>query len=274
MPWPLEPESAEAFASGLDGVLVIEAKRSLIEAQLKDRLYHLPAARRPAIAGKTDPQGRSLLPEIGDPDALTIASALLRLLPAGDETAAMEKTLEQIGRRAASHRRLATPSPRPPHFCSGCPHSRSTRVPDGSRAMAGIGCHIMTQWMGGEATGRGPAEAYGQMGGEGVAWLGQAPFTDTGHVFVNLGDGTYHHSGLLAIRAAVAVKASVTYKILYNDAVAMTGGQAVDGPISVERMAAQLQAEGVDPIVVLSESPSVSGAAICRRASACSTARS
>jgi len=228
MPWPLEPEGVRDFASGLKTLLVVEGKRPLIEAQIKDQLYNLPAHCRPAILGKTDHSGTPLLSEVGDLDALSIASALVRLLPHGEATVAMETRLRELERCETEHGRLGTPSPRPPHFCSGCPHSRSTRVPEGSRSMAGIGCHIMTQWMGGEAAGRSPAEGYSQMGGEGVAWIGQAPFTETDHVFVNLGDGTYYHSGLLAIRAAVAAGVSITYKILYNDAVAMTGGQRHD----------------------------------------------
>ncbi len=255
MPWPLEPEGMRAFASGLETVLVVEAKRPLIEIQFKDQLYNLPADRRPSIVGKRDGSGASLLSDIGDLDAPAIASALIGLLPKGDERAALARRLAHIVDQQERARLLASSTARPPHFCSGCPHSRSTRVPDGSRAMAGIGCHIMTQWLGGEAAGRGPAEGYSQMGGEGAAWLGQMPFTETPHVFVNLGDGTYHHSGLLAIRAAVAASARITYKILYNDAVAMTGGQAVDGPISVERIAAQVRAEGVSRTVVVSERP-------------------
>ncbi|MGI9499891.1 MAG: indolepyruvate ferredoxin oxidoreductase family protein [Geminicoccaceae bacterium] len=253
MPWPLEPEAMLDFASGLETVLVVEAKRPLIETQLKDQLYHLDAAIRPTILGKTDARGAPLLPSIGDLDAVTIASVLLTLLSESDETAAMRSELDRIKRLDGEGRALASTSLRAPHFCSGCPHSRSTHVPAGSRAMAGIGCHIMTQWMGGEATGRGVGEGSSQMGGEGVAWLGQAAFTETPHVFANLGDGTYYHSGLLAIRAAIAAKARITYKILYNDAVAMTGGQSVDGPLSVEQIAAQVRAEGVERIVVLSE---------------------
>ncbi len=260
MPWPLEPEGIKDFTTGLDAILVIEAKRPLIESQVKDQLYHLPADRRPRIAGKTDPGGAPLFSETGDLDALTIAAALLRLLPESDEIPAMRQRLRLAEGRQDRHRKLATPSPRTPHFCSGCPHSRSTRIPDGSRAMAGIGCHIMTQWTrlpekGNEATEASPAEGYSQMGGEGVAWIGQAPFTDTEHVFINLGDGTYYHSGLLAIRAAVAADVSVTYKILYNDAVAMTGGQSVDGPLSIERIVDQLKAESVSRIAVVSETP-------------------
>ncbi|MGI9503390.1 MAG: indolepyruvate ferredoxin oxidoreductase family protein, partial [Geminicoccaceae bacterium] len=255
MPWPLEPEGVSDFASGLKTLLVVEGKRPLIEAQIKGQLYNLPAHHRPAILGKADQSGTPLLSEVGDLDALSIATALVRLLPHGEATVAMETRLRELERCETEHGRLGTPSPRPPHFCSGCPHSRSTRVPEGSRSMAGIGCHIMTQWMGGEAAGRSPAEGYSQMGGEGVAWIGQAPFTETDHVFVNLGDGTYYHSGLLAIRAAVAAGVSITYKILYNDAVAMTGGQPVDGPLSVEQIVAQVRAEGVQTIKVVSETP-------------------
>ncbi len=255
MPWPLEPEGVNAFASGLETILVIEAKRPLIETQLKDQLYHLPTERRPAIIGKTDMSGAPLLPATGDLDAVTLAGTLLQLLPKNEEMARIAAALSSIERRERDRQALATSSARPPHFCSGCPHSRSTHVPEGSRAMAGIGCHIMTQWMGGEAAGRSPAEGYSQMGGEGIAWLGQVPFTDTKHVFANLGDGTYHHSGLLAIRAAIAAGATMTYKILYNDAVAMTGGQTVDGPLSVSQIIAQLKAEGIQRIVVVSERP-------------------
>jgi len=255
MPWPLEAVGMRAFAQGLQRVFVIEPKRALIETQLKEQFYGLPADRRPAILGKTDLDGQPLLSDIGDLDPLSIAKALIPQLSENDETAAMAERLVRIERDRKQAKLLASSSVRPPHFCSGCPHSRSTRLPEGSRAMAGIGCHIMTQWMGGEASGRGPAEGYSQMGGEGVAWLGQAPFTETPHVFANLGDGTYHHSGILAIRAAVAANARITYKILYNDAVAMTGGQSVDGPLSVEQIAAQMKAEGVQRIVVLSEEP-------------------
>lgn len=255
MPWPLEPESAETFAQGLETILVVEAKRPLIETQLKERLYHLDASRRPDIVGKRDRFGAPLLSEISDLHAVAIASTLLKLLPENDETKAMRTSLDWLKSRDDQGEKLASSHARTPHFCSGCPHSRSTRVPEGSRAMAGIGCHIMSQLMGGETRGWGEMDGYSQMGGEGVAWLGQAPFTDTDHVFVNLGDGTYHHSGLLAIRAALAAKANITYKILFNDAVAMTGGQALDGTLTVDRIARQLRAEGVETIAVVSESP-------------------
>ena len=138
---------------------------------------------------------------------------------------------------------------RVPYFCSGCPHNTSTKVPEGSRATAGIGCHVMAIWMDRSTS------TFTHMGGEGVPWIGQAPFTSTKHMFANLGDGTYYHSGILAIRAAVAAKVNITYKILYNDAVAMTGGQPVDGPISPALIAQQVAAEGVNKIVVVSDEP-------------------
>jgi len=255
MPWPLEPESAQAFARGLETVLVVEAKRPLIETQLKEQLYHLDTARRPAILGKRDQFGAPLLSEIGDLSPMEIAPVLLKLLPSNDETKAMAAAFQWLQTRESQGKEQASAHPRTPHYCSGCPHSRSTRVPGGSRAMAGIGCHIMSQLMGGEERGFGPEDGFSQMGGEGVAWLGQTPFTETSHIFANLGDGTYHHSGLLAIRAAIAAKAKITYKILFNDAVAMTGGQAVDGPLTVDQIARQVRAEGVKTIAVVSEHP-------------------
>ncbi len=255
MHWPLEPDGIENFARGLGKILVIEAKRPLIEPQIKDQLYHIDNARRPAIVGKKDQFGLPLLSDIGDLSPLDIAPVLLNLLPSNEITKAMQPRLQQRLERLAEAKRTAAPSSRAPHFCSGCPHSRSTRVPAGSRMMAGIGCHIMSQSMGGEARGFGQEDSFSQMGGEGVAWIGQRPFTETSHVFVNLGDGTYHHSGILAIRAAVAAKAQITYKILFNDAVAMTGGQSVDGTLTVAKIVRQVQAEGVEKVVVLSEQP-------------------
>ncbi len=250
MPWPLDEADMSDFASGLRTAFVVEAKRPLIETQLKDHLYHLDAAKRPAVIGKTDLSGEPLLPHTGDLHAEDIARALARLLPAGERTGPITAALAMLDDRQHSGRALETPSPRAPYFCSGCPHNSSTTVPDGSRAMAGIGCHIMAQTIDGRA-----GDAFSQMGGEGVAWLGQIGFTETPHIFVNLGDGTYHHSGSLAIRAAVSAKATVTYKILYNDAVAMTGGQKVDGPLSVAEITHQLAAEGVKRIALVAEQP-------------------
>jgi len=250
MPWPIAEEDMHAFARGLQSILVVEAKRPLIETQLKDQLFHMDGANRPAIIGKRDRSGAPLLSETGNLEAEDIAPALFHALPEDARTDRMAETIRRLEERKTVSARLATPSARAPYFCSGCPHNTSTVVPEGSRAMAGIGCHIMAQTIEGRAE-----DSFSQMGGEGVAWLGQSPFTDTRHVFVNLGDGTYHHSGILAIRAAVAAKANVTYKILYNDAVAMTGGQSVDGPLDVAEITRQLAAEGVKRIEIVAEDP-------------------
>jgi indolepyruvate ferredoxin oxidoreductase len=248
MPWPLEPESARRFAEGLEEIVVIEEKRALVEEQLKDQLYHLADARRPRIVGKLEAIGQWepqaplgwLVPPTGELTPAIVARALARRIP---ELESRLKSLEPLNLPGVPA------SSRQPWFCSGCPHNTSTRVPDGSRATAGIGCHSMAVWMGRNTS------TWTHMGGEGVPWIGQAPFCDTPHIFANLGDGTYYHSGLLAIRAAVAAGVSITYKILYNDAVAMTGGQPVDGPISVQRIAQQVAAEGVSRIAVVSDEP-------------------
>ncbi len=248
MPWPLEREGALAFAGGLDEVVVVEEKRPLIEPQLKDLLYHLPADRRPRVVGKTDEHGRPLLPAHGEVTPAGIARALAGRpgpLAAHPGVRAAADALAAAEAAAAAH--PAPPIGRTAHFCPGCPHSRSTKVPDGSRALAGIGCHYMVIWMD-RAT-----ATFTQMGGEGASWLGQAPFTDTPHVFANMGDGTYVHSGVLAIRAAVAAGVTMTIKILFNDAVAMTGGQPMDGGLTVARLTRQLAAEGVDAIVVVTD---------------------
>ena len=226
--WPLEPEQLLDFADGLDEILVIEEKRPLIEDQMRQALYD--AERRPRISGK------NLLPATGELTPRLVALALARWLglPSEIETKApREKPLLR----------------RTPHYCSGCPHSRSTRVPKGSRALAGIGCHTMALWTDPNT------QTLTQMGGEGATWIGQAPFTETPHVFQNLGDGTFAHSGLLAIRAAIAAGVNITYKLLVNDAVAMTGGQAVEGALSVPRLARILEGEGVTRIVVVAEEP-------------------
>ena len=248
MPWPLEPESARRLAQGLEEIVVIEEKRALVEEQLKDQLYHLPDGERPRIVGKLEatgqwepqaPQGW-LVPPSGELTPAIIARALARRLP---ELEGRLKALEPLSLPGIPV------TSRQPWFCSGCPHNTSTRVPEGSRATAGIGCHSMAVWMGRNTS------TWTHMGGEGVPWIGQAPFSETRHIFANLGDGTYYHSGLLAIRAAVAAGVSITYKILYNDAVAMTGGQPVDGPISPQRITQQVAAEGVSRIAVVSDEP-------------------
>ena len=248
MPWPLEPESARRFAQGLDEILVIEEKRALVEEQLKDQLYHLPDSQRPRIVGKLEAIGQWepeaprgwLVPPTGELTPAIVARALARRIPGLENRLKALEPLNLPGVPASS---------RQPWFCSGCPHNSSTRVPEGSRATAGIGCHSMAVWMGRNTS------TWTHMGGEGVPWIGQAPFSETPHIFANLGDGTYYHSGLLAIRAAVAAGGSITYKILYNDAVAMTGGQPVDGPISVPRITQQVAAEGVSRIAVVSDEP-------------------
>ena len=243
MPWPLEPEGAREFAESAEEILVVEEKRALIESQLKEQLYHMRADARPRIIGKLDETGADLLPSTGELTPDLIALVIVERLQQFGHSAAIERRL--------SHLNLPPPPAvslkRVPYFCSGCPHNVSTRVPEGSRALAGIGCHYMAMWMD-RAT-----ETFTHMGAEGVNWVGQAPFTDEPHVFVNLGDGTYFHSGSLAIRQAVAAGVQATYKILYNDAVAMTGGQPVDGQLSVAQITQQLHAEGVRRIAVVAE---------------------
>jgi indolepyruvate ferredoxin oxidoreductase len=248
MSWPLDTAGAVEFAAGHEQVLVLEEKRGYVEAQLKDALYHLPAARRPLVVGKLDERGDQLLPETSEFDPLLVARVFTRraaaLLPALGERLAR---LEAAG---AGHS-AASSSARRPYFCSGCPHNTSTKVPDGSRAGGGIGCHVMALSQPELRT-----STFCQMGGEGAQWIGAAPFSKTPHLFQNLGDGTYQHSGLLAIRAAVAAGTNITYKILYNDAVAMTGGQAAEGLIEPARITRQLAAEGVDRIALVSDAPS------------------
>jgi indolepyruvate ferredoxin oxidoreductase len=249
LPWPLEPEGARSFAEGLDEVLVVEEKRTIIEQQLKDQLFNWPADRRPRIFGKHDEAGGWLLSAADELSPIDVALAIARRLERRGLPPEIARRAAALAARAA---RPAADGPdfrRTPYFCSGCPHNSSTRIPEGSRASAGIGCHFMTVWMD-----RG-AETFTHMGGEGCTWIGQAPFTDTPHIFANIGDGTYFHSGLLAIRAAVAARVNITYKILFNDAVAMTGGQPVDGPLSVPMIAAQVLAEGVRRVVVTTDDP-------------------
>ena len=250
MSWPLEPEGMKRFAGGLDEILVIEEKRGFIEPQLKELLYNLPADARPLVVGKRDETGRPLLGAAGELDPAGIAQALAgRLARFGGN----ERIEARLAFLRAKREALAGAEPaaieRVPYFCSGCPHNTSTRVPEGSRALAGIGCHYMAQWMDRETA------TFTHMGGEGANWIGQAPFTETGHVFQNIGDGTYFHSGILAVRAAVAAGVNITYKLLYNDAVAMTGGQPMDGPLTVQRVTRQLRAEGVGRIAVVTDEP-------------------
>ncbi|WJR80914.1 indolepyruvate ferredoxin oxidoreductase family protein [Bradyrhizobium sp. NP1] len=247
MPWPLDPTFVRDHCAGAGEVLVVEEKRPLVEDQLARILFTIDADRRPALAGKVDVDGKPLLSARAAFSADHLAGVIgerLAGLGLGDAISPRLVALRTMAQEAepALARRL-------PYFCSGCPHNRSTVVPDGSRALAGIGCHYMAQWMDRATT------TFTQMGGEGASWIGQAPFTRTKHVFVNLGDGTYAHSGLLAIRAAIAAGVTMTYKILYNDAVAMTGGQTAEGGFSVAQIARQLAAEGVRHIRIVAEEP-------------------
>jgi indolepyruvate ferredoxin oxidoreductase len=252
MTWPLETEGARAFAAGLDTVLVVEEKRSLMEWQLKDALYSMPADQRPEIIGKHDRRGAPMLPTNGELSPAMIARIIAQLL---DTDAVPSGLRARIGERISQLEAVASstggnqpPSMvRTPYFCSGCPHNTSTKVPEGSRAGAGIGCHYMAQWMDRSTAG------FTHMGAEGVNWTGQAPFVTTKHLFQNLGDGTYYHSGLLAIRAAVSAGTNITYKILYNDAVAMTGGQTHDGPLDPVALAHQVWAEGVKSVTIVAD---------------------
>jgi len=266
--WPLEATITRDFAQGLQEILVVEEKRQVIEYQLKEELYNWRADVRPHVLGKfdedeSDPSGgewsrpnpshnwllrakADLTPAI---IARAIAKRLKRMGVDADTAARMDSRLAVVDAREKSLAQIPPAGDRTPWFCSGCPHNTSTRVPEGSRATAGIGCHFMAVWMDRSTV------TFSQMGGEGVSWVGQAPFTNEKHVFANLGDGTYFHSGVLAIRQAIAAKVNVTYKILFNDAVAMTGGQPIDGTLRVPEMTRELEAEGVKKIVVVTDEP-------------------
>jgi len=268
MTWPLEADGVHEFAKGLDEIIVVEEKRQILEYALKEELYNLPDGQRPRVVGKFDDTGEWsnhgktghgdwLLPATYELNPAQIARAIASRIEhycTGHPVAARVK--ERIAFLEAKEAALKTlpvkanpETDRIPYFCSGCPHNSSTKVPEGSRAMAGIGCHYMVLWMDRETS------TFTHMGAEGVTWVGQAPFTNEKHVFTNLGDGTYFHSGILAIRAAVAAKVNITYKILYNDAVAMTGGQNVDGPLDPGMISRQIAAEGVHPIIVVTDDP-------------------
>ena len=238
--WPIDADSIRAFARGKRLLLVVEEKRSFVESQIRDALYNMPADQRPGIAGKTDLAGAPLLPAVMELSPEIVGGAMARLL-------------REAGLNVAEP--PATPKPerpegllaRVPAFCAGCPHGTSTKLPDGSFASAGIGCHFMALDDGDQT------RTFTQMGGEGCSWLGIAPFTATPHLFANIGDGTYTHSGILAVRQAVAAKARITYKLLYNDAVAMTGGQPAEGAYTVPQIAAQFAAEGVARIAIVAD---------------------
>jgi len=249
MSWPLEPEGIARFAQGLEDIVVVEEKRAFIERQMKEQFYNWPASAgpRPSIVGKYDEAGQWILPSTNELTPATIAGVIGRRIQKFFSNDSIEQRLRWMDAKEAE---LALPRasfPRVPHYCSGCPHNTSTRVPEGSRALGGIGCHYMVTWMDRST------DTFTHMGGEGVTWAGQAAFTDTAHVFQNLGDGTYFHSGSLAIRQAIAAGVNITYKILYNDAVAMTGGQPVDGTLTVPQIAHQMRAEGVQTIMLVSD---------------------
>ncbi|TWO73401.1 indolepyruvate ferredoxin oxidoreductase family protein [Caenimonas sedimenti] len=242
--FPIEPTRMQEFARGLKEILVIEEKGPVVEEQLRSMFYNAPV--RPAVVGKRDVKGAPLVSELGElrPSRLIsiVANWLVGHFADLDRRSFVRDFTppELLANESDSVKRV-------PYFCAGCPHNTSTKVPEGSHAQAGIGCHFMASWMDRDT------EGLIQMGGEGVDWVSHAMFTKIPHVFQNLGDGTYYHSGYLAIRQAVAAKATLTYKILFNDAVAMTGGQPVDGIISVDGIARQVEAEGVKQVVVLSD---------------------
>ncbi|MFB9262636.1 indolepyruvate ferredoxin oxidoreductase family protein [Bradyrhizobium erythrophlei] len=251
--YPLDPEPLNAFAQDAAELLFVEEKRPHMELQAAALMYHW--ARRPNISGKCTPDGEPLLPADEPLDAagagLAIGRRVLAVVPTDlTEGAALEATLGRLSGRLASFKQIEAGSlARRPVFCSGCPHNRSTKLPEGSFGVAGIGCHGLVQFMD-----RNPLPCT-HMGAEGVNWIGLSHFTDTKHVFVNLGDGTFSHSGSLAIRAAAASAANVTFKILVNDVVAMTGGQTVGSGLSVEAMVRQVLLEGATRVVVVAEDP-------------------
>jgi len=269
--WPLDAQLTRDFATGLQEILVIEEKRQVIEYQLKEELYNWRADVRPNVLGKfnevegdfsggewsmPNPSANTLLRANADLNPALIAKAIAqRVLKLGvdvDTTARIQAQLAILSAKEAQLQTVTLKAERMPWFCSGCPHNTSTKLPEGSRAMAGIGCHFMVLWMDRSTSG------FTQMGGEGVPWVGQQPFVNDQHIFANLGDGTYFHSGILAIRQSIAAGVNITYKLLYNDAVAMTGGQPVgerpEGH-SVLQIAQSMKAEGAQRISVVTDEP-------------------
>ncbi len=249
MVWPLAHDPALDFVREKHEVLVVEEKRGIIESELKEYFYDFPGHKPQCMVGKEDEEGKRLIPWIGELSPRLILPLLAKRLDVAMPGLALGERAERI---------LAGPVPRieiagakrTPYFCSGCPHNSSTKVPEGSKALAGIGCHFMASWMDRETS------SLIQMGGEGVNWVARSKFNGGKHIFQNLGEGTYYHSGSMAIRQAIAARTNITYKILFNDAVAMTGGQPVDGPLSVASIAASLRAEGVERIAIVSDDPS------------------
>ncbi|MCB2053855.1 MAG: indolepyruvate ferredoxin oxidoreductase family protein [Geminicoccaceae bacterium] len=248
MVFPLEPQGLERAARGLETLIVVEEKRGLIEAQVRELLYAGDV--RPVVIGKADEVGAPLFPSFGVLDVNRVAVVIGERLAAATGDAALLERVAAIRAAASAHAGFEPAMARLPWYCPGCPHNISTVVPEGSRAVAGIGCHTMVTWMNRDTF------SFTQMGGEGASWLGEAPFTTTGHVFQNIGDGTFFHSGSLAVRAAVASGENVTFKLLYNDAVALTGGQKMEtAGLTVPRICRMMEAEGVAEVVVVTDEP-------------------
>ena len=246
-PWPLGRRELQEFAKGLELIIVVEEKRSLIEVQVREELYG--NVDQPVCIGKKDEREEPLFPAKGALDPNEVAIAIGERLLARTHNDAIATKVSRLKQAQHALREIQDVAQRIPYFCSGCPHNTSTVVPEGMRAYAGIGCHYMAQWMDRSTDG------YTQMGGEGANWIGEAPFSTREHVFQNLGDGTYNHSGYLAIRAAIAAGVNITYKILFNDAVAMTGGQPNDGGLTVPQIARQVAAEGARRVAVVTDEP-------------------
>ncbi|MBV9331764.1 MAG: indolepyruvate ferredoxin oxidoreductase family protein [Alphaproteobacteria bacterium] len=250
MTWPLEPTQIARFAYGLEELYVVEEKRDLIESQVKSILFNMNPAKRPQVYGKLGRDGKPLIRSVLDLEAGHVALALAKIIGEERWTPRIRSVVARLQAKHHAQEGMTALYERAPFYCSGCPHNTSTQVPEGSLGLAGIGCHYMVTWQKDRHT-----DLFTQMGAEGTPWIGASPFTTREHMFVNMGDGTYFHSGILALRAAVSAGVNATYKLLFNDAVAMTGGQHVDGELTVQEMVAQVAAEGVKKIVVMSDEP-------------------
>ena len=248
MVWPLEPNGALDFVQRKHEVLVVEEKRGIIESQFKEYFYDYPGRKPKRMVGKEDQDGNRLVPWVGELSPLQLAGIVARRLDAEFTGLNLTQRADQMLAGGGIPIDISGAT-RTPYFCSGCPHNISTKLPEGSQALAGIGCHFMANWMDRDTDG------LIQMGGEGVNWVSRSMFNGNRHIFQNLGDGTFYHSGSLAIRQAAAAGTNITFKILYNDAVAMTGGQPVDGPVSVQSIAHSVRAEGIDRIALVSDEP-------------------
>ena len=248
MVWPLEGMGATNFAKGKSELFIVEEKRGIIESQFKEYFYDHPGSKPKLMVGKYDDKGKPLLPWTGELSPLQIANALAARLDINFKRHGFKRKAKKL-HLTCQEKMDDYQTRRTPYFCSGCPHNTSTKVPEGSQALAGIGCHFMASWMDRETT------SLIQMGGEGVNWIPRSRYNGGKHIFQNLGEGTYYHSGSMAIRQAQAAGINITYKILYNDAVAMTGGQPVDGPVSVQAIAHSIRAEGIETIALVSDHP-------------------